>query len=284
MRLVSFIDSGRANAGVLLANDTVLPLAAAAPALPNQVRALLAGNHLAELAFLVEKHAGPGVPLKQLRLIAPIPDAGKIICIGLNYKDHAIEQNKPWPEQPLLFSKTGNTLSGPYDDIRLPAEECSPDYEVELAVVIGARATRVAREEALACVGGYMVGNDVSARKWQRSDGQWFRAKSCDSFYPCGPWLTTADDVADPHALRLSTTVNGEVLQDARTDQLIHDVPALISYISRHITLEPGDIISTGTPAGVGCFRTPPRFLRAGDVVECAIDGLGVLRNRVAGE
>ena len=197
---------------------------------------------------------------------------------------HVTEQNKPWPEKPLLFAKAPSALCGAEDDIVLPGEDAQVDYEVELAVVIGRRGRRIAESQAMAYVAGYLVANDVSARRWQKDDGQWFRAKSSDTFFPCGPALVTSDEVEDPGALRLTTTIAGSVLQDAPLSDLIHDIPRLLAYISRDITLEPGDIISTGTPAGVGCYRTPPRFLAAGDLVECAIAGacdLGRLRNRV---
>ncbi len=280
MRLVSFGAVGLERAGVMR-GQRIVPIQDLHPSLPTTVRGLISGGHFATVAKLVAAYAGTGLDPAGVRLGAPVPDAGKIVCIGLNYKDHATEQDKPWPDQPLLFCKTGNTLAGPNDDVRLPRVPCAPDYEVELAVVIGARAKTVTRERAREVIAGYMVGNDLTARLWQRNDGQWFRAKSIDGFYPCGPALVTADEVPDIAALRLTTTVNGEKRQDARADQLIHDLPSLIAYITKDITLEPGDIVSTGTPAGVGCFRKPPTFLAPGDVVECAIEGLGRLRNRV---
>jgi 2-keto-4-pentenoate hydratase/2-oxohepta-3-ene-1,7-dioic acid hydratase in catechol pathway len=219
-----------------------------------------------------------------VRLGPPITDPSKIDCIGLNFKGHATEQNKPWPEQPLLFAKAPSALCGPYDNIVLPAEDCGPDYEVELVAVIGRRARHVTKTDALAYVAGWCVGNDVSGRRWQKSDGQFFRAKSCDTFFPCGPALVTSDEITDLAALRLTTRIGDNLLQDATIADLIHDVPTLIAYISRFMTLEPGDLISTGTPAGVGCYRTPPRFLAPGEMVTCAITGpadLGTLANRV---
>ena len=280
MRLVSFGERGAERAGVLRA-DRIIPVQDLHPSLPVSVRGLLAGDHLPNVARLVAGFAGTGVAASGVRLGPPVTDPQKILCIGLNYKDHAKEQDKPFPDQPLLFCKTANVLSGPSDDIRLPRATCAPDYEVELAVVIGRRARGVGRDKAMEHVAGYFVGDDVSARLWQRNDVQWYRAKSADGFYPCGPALVTPDEVPDIGKLRLTTKVNGELRQDALADLLIHDVPALIAYISRDITLEPGDVISTGTPAGVGCFRKPPAFLAPGDVVECAISGLGGLRNRV---
>lgn len=284
MRLVSFGEPGQERPG-LLVDQAIVPVAALAPQAPGSARALIAAGlaGLAGLAPALADYRGPRVPLADVRLGPPVPDAGKIVCIGLNYKDHAAEQGKPWPAEPLLFCKTANALAGPDDPIRHPAADCFLDYEVELAVVIGRRARGVAVADALAHVAGGMVANDVSARRWQRGDGQWYRGKSCDTFFPCGPALVTLDELPPLARLRLTTEVDGEVLQDASAAELIHDVPALIAWISRDITLEPGDIISTGTPAGVGSFRVPPRALAVGQLVTCAIAGIGALRNRVAG-
>lgn len=288
MRLVSFGERGREQAGVLRADGTrVVPVTTLDASLPDNVRALIAGCHLPRLAAQLACSDEHGITLTDVRLGPPVTDPGKVVCIGLNFKGHAAEQNKPWPEQPLLFAKAPTALCGSTDDIVLPDEDCGPDYEVELVVVIGRRARHVADDDALSYVAGYCVGNDVSGRRWQKSDGQFFRAKSCDTFFPCGPALVTADEISDLAGLRLTTRIGDELLQDATAADLIHDVPTLIAYISRFMTLEPGDLISTGTPAGVGCYRTPPRFLRAGDTVTCAIDGangataLGRLANRV---
>jgi 2,4-diketo-3-deoxy-L-fuconate hydrolase len=285
MRVVSFGERGREQAGVLSADGTrVLPVAVLDPSLPTNVRALIAGYHLPRLAAQLQCTDDRGVALAEVRLGPPVTDPSKVVCIGLNFKGHAAEQNKPWPEQPLLFAKAPTALCGPTDDIVLPDEDCGPDYEVELVAVIGQRARNVTAANALTYVAGYCVGNDVSGRKWQKSDGQFFRAKSCDTFFPCGPALVTADEITNLPALRLTTRIGDDLLQDATAADLIHDVPTLIAYISRFMTLEPGDLISTGTPAGVGCYRTPARFLRAGDTVTCAINGtvdLGRLVNRV---
>ena len=288
MRIVSFGDRGMEQAGVLSADGlSIFPVTTLDPKLPNPVRALIAGDHLSRVAVLVqqaEQTRGHRIPLTQVRLGPPITDPSKIICIGLNFKGHATEQGKPWPLEPLLFAKAPTALCGPADDIMLPADDCGPDYEVELVAVIGQRARHIQRQNALDYVAGYFVGNDVSGRRWQKSDGQFFRGKSCDTFFPCGPALVTADEIRELSPLRLTTSIGDELLQDATAADLIHDVPALIAYISRFMTLEPGDLISTGTPAGVGCYRTPPRFLQPGDLVTCTIDGplhLGCLNNRV---
>ena len=209
---------------------------------------------------------------------------GKFVCIGLNFKGHAAEQNKPWPEQPLLFAKAPSALCGPHDDIALPAEDCGPDYEVELVAVIGRRTRNVAKADALAHVAGWCVGNDVSGRRWQKSDGQFFRAKSCDTFFPCGPALVTTDEIVDHTALRLTTRIGDELLQDATAADLIHDVPTLIASLSSTMTLRPGSVILTGTPHGVGFARTPPLWLKAGDTISVELETIGTLTNPVAGE
>ncbi|MBA2479365.1 MAG: fumarylacetoacetate hydrolase family protein [Planctomycetes bacterium] len=279
MRLVSFGARGAERAGVIV-GENIVPAADLGE--PGTVRQLIAAGALADLASSARAFTGPTLPLVGVRLGPPVTDPGKIICVGLNYKGHADEQKKPWPTVPLLFAKTANTLAGCADDIVLPADDCRPDYEVELVVVIGMRTRRASAADAARSIAGYMVGNDVSARRWQHDDGQWFRAKSSDTFFPCGPALVTPDEAGPVCDMRLVTEIGGTVLQDARASDLIHPIAELIAYISRDITLEPGDLISTGTPAGVGCWRSPPRFLAPGDVVACAIEPLGRLRNRVA--
>ena len=210
----------------------------------------------------------------------PIERPGKIICVGLNYRDHAEEQGVELPEEPLLFAKWPNALIGPGDPIVIPPLVTRCDYEAELGVVIGERVGRVSKENALEAVRGYVCANDVSARDLQFKDGQWTRGKSVDTFCPVGP-LVPAAEVADPHALRIRAIVSGEVLQDSTTANLIFGVDEIISYASQTLTFEPGDLILTGTPAGVGVFRDPPRLLRPGDEVTIEIEGLGALTNPV---
>jgi 2-keto-4-pentenoate hydratase/2-oxohepta-3-ene-1,7-dioic acid hydratase in catechol pathway len=212
---------------------------------------------------------------------APIDRPGKIIAVGLNYKDHASEQNVTPPERPMLFAKWQTALIGPGDPIVLPSISDQIDYEGELGVVIGERAKGVPVASALDVVEGYICVNDVSARDLQFSDKQFTRAKSLDTFCPVGPRLVPASEVGDPGNLELRTTVNGEVLQDSSTSQLIFSVPELIAFISEAITLEPGDLIATGTPAGVGTFRDPPIYLKDGDEVVIEIERVGELRNPV---
>jgi 2-keto-4-pentenoate hydratase/2-oxohepta-3-ene-1,7-dioic acid hydratase in catechol pathway len=210
----------------------------------------------------------------------PIERPGKIVCVGLNYRDHAEEQGVELPEEPLLFAKWPNTLIGPSEPIVIPPLVTRCDYEAELGVVIGERVARVSKENALEAVRGYLCANDVSARDLQFKDGQWTRGKSVDTFCPVGP-LVPAQEITDPHALRIRAIVSGEVLQDSTTANLIFGVDEIISHASQTLTFEPGDLILTGTPAGVGVFRDPPRLLAPGDEVTIEIEGLGSLTNPV---
>jgi 2-keto-4-pentenoate hydratase/2-oxohepta-3-ene-1,7-dioic acid hydratase in catechol pathway len=219
-----------------------------------------------------------------LTLGAPVPRPGKILCIGLNYRDHAAESGKPIPARPILFSKFPTAVIGPEAPIVLPHASAQVDYEAELGVVIGRRAKRIARERALDHVAGYLNVNDVSARDLQFGDGQWQRGKSCDTFAPMGPWLVTSDEIADPGHLEIRLRLNGAAMQQSSTSNLIFGVPDLIAFLSETITLEPGDVIATGTPAGVGWVRKPPVFLKPGDRVEVEVQGLGVLANPVVAE
>lgn len=224
---------------------------------------------------------GHGPEVAALKLLPPLPRVGKILCIGQNYADHCREQNQPLPERPILFAKFPTCLIAYGDDIVRPEDVTKLDYEAELVVVIGKRASKVSKADALDHVAGYMVGNDVTAREVQKRDGQWVRGKSFDTFAPTGPYLVTRDEVPDPGNLSIRCRVNGELRQHSNTSNLVFDVPTLIENLSAGITLEPGDLIFTGTPGGVGVFRDPPVFLQPGDVVECEIEGLGTLLNRV---
>jgi 2,4-didehydro-3-deoxy-L-rhamnonate hydrolase len=211
---------------------------------------------------------------------APIPRPGKIVCVGLNYRDHAEEQGAELPAAPLLFAKFTTSLIGPGDPIVIPPLVTKCDYEAELGVVLGATVKQVSRENALEAVAGYVVANDVSARDLQFGDGQWTRGKSPDTFCPVGP-LVPAADVPDPHALSIRALLNGDVVQDSSTANLVFGVDEVISYASQTATLEEGDLILTGTPAGVGIFRDPPRLLQPGDSITIEIDGVGSLTNPV---
>jgi 2-keto-4-pentenoate hydratase/2-oxohepta-3-ene-1,7-dioic acid hydratase in catechol pathway len=213
--------------------------------------------------------------------LAPVPRPGKVICIGLNYRDHAAESNMAIPERPVVFSKFATAVIAPGEAVVLPPTSEQVDYEAELAVVIGRRAKNVSAERALEYVLGYTAFNDVSARDFQFADGQWQRGKSCDTFAPMGPKIVTTDVVPDPHKLSIKLTLNGQTMQDSNTNQLIFGVPELIEFLSQTITLEPGDVIATGTPPGVGFARKPPVFLRSGDVMEVDIESVGKLNSRV---
>ena len=289
MRLISYGPVGTEVPGILSGDGRwITPISAIDATWPRTMRGLLAGGHVERLSRQLARHTAAksdgAITSDGVRFGPPITDPGKIICVGLNYRGHATEQNKPWPEQPMLFSKPTTALCGARDTIVLPSEDCGPDYEVELVVVIGRGGRSIPKSAAFEHIAGYCIGNDISGRRWQKSDVQYFRSKGCDTFFPCGPYLVTADEISDPTALRLTTTLDGVIMQDALVADLIHDIPTLISYISRYMTLEPGDLISTGTPAGVGCYRTPPRFLRPGDTVTCSISGatnLGQLINPV---
>jgi 2-keto-4-pentenoate hydratase/2-oxohepta-3-ene-1,7-dioic acid hydratase in catechol pathway len=213
--------------------------------------------------------------------VLPIERPQKIICVGLNYRDHAEEQGVAVPEQPILFAKWPNTLVGPGEPIVLPAISEKVDYEAELGVVIGSRVRNVSAESALEAVRGYICVNDVSARDLQFSDGQWTRGKSPDTFCPVGPRLVPASEVPDPQALAIRALLNGKPMQDSTTANMIFGVAEIIAFASQTITLEPGDLIATGTPAGVGVFRDPPVFLQPGDEITIEIDGIGALTNPV---
>ena len=226
----------------------------------------------------------PVTSAEGVRTGAPIARPPKVVCIGLNYADHAAESGNPVPAEPTVFMKATNTVVGPNDQVLIPRNSSKTDWEVELGVVIGRTARYLASpEEGLACVAGYCVSNDVSEREFQlERGGQWDKGKSCETFNPLGPWLVTADEVADPQRLRMSLAVNGDKMQDSSTEKMVFGVGHLVWYLSQFMVLEPGDLLNTGTPSGVGMGRDPQRFLRAGDVVELEIEGLGRQRQTCA--
>ncbi len=229
------------------------------------------------LASLAAGHGRPGLPAE----IAPPSRPGNFICVGLNYRDHALESGAELPAAPLLFAKTGNAIHVHGAPVRLPRTSRKVDYEAELAVVIGRRCQAVPAAGALACVAGYCCGNDISARDFQFADGQWYRGKSGDGFGPFGPVIVTPGEAGDPHRLRIQLRLNGQTMQDSSTSNLIFSIPELIAYISNSITLTPGDVIFTGTPPGVGFARKPPVYLKNGDQMEVEIENLGILANPV---
>ncbi len=272
MRLVTFRTQDGTRAG-LVRDELVFPLP-----WPDVGAAIPAGF----AAILAAADAVAPLPLAEVTLLAPILRPGKIVAVGLNYRDHCEEQNLPPPERPTLFAKFTTAITHPEAEIRWdPAVTQQVDYEAELAVIIGRTARRVSAATAYDYVFGYTCLNDITARDLQKADGQWVRSKSLDTFCPLGPVVVTADELPDPHGLRIQTWVNGELRQDSNTDQLIHNVPALIAFCAAAFTLEPGDIITTGTPGGVGLYRQPPSFLQPGDQVEVAIERIGRLCNRI---
>lgn len=293
--------AGRARAGVVVGDDALdvvgycglIGEAETMGAVPRDaldlyklgngfLQALLA--RLASDEGLAERCREAGVlrPFDAIKLNPPVIAPGKILAVGLNYAAHAAEQDKKPPESPLIFSKNVTALIGPEEEIRLPRISEQVDYEAELAFVIGKEARSVQAENAFDYIAGYTILNDVTARDLQASERQWARAKGLDTFAPCGPWLVTTDEIADPHALGLELRLNGEVRQKSNTNDLIFKIPYVVEFISQDLTLRPGDIISTGTPSGVGVYMKPPVFLKSGDAIEIQIEGIGTLTNSVA--
>lgn len=282
MRLISYDAGGGPAAGILLGEHVVPTAALGAPATVRGLLAALDPDALIALAARAESER-ERIALADVALCAPVPDPEKIICLGLNYRDHARESGQEIPTSPIWFAKFANSLLASGRDIRLPADApAAVDYEAELAVVIGRPAHRVAAATALEHVAGAMPFNDVSARDLQFLSSQWTAGKAIDTFAPCGPALVSLDEIEDLQALGLRTRVNGELLQDGNTSDQIFPVAEAVAWLSRTMTLRPGDIIATGTPAGVGASRG--RFLADGDTVEVEVDGLGAVVNRVSAE
>ncbi len=281
MRLVTFSDAGGTRIG-RLEGERVVDLAAAAPELPRELRALLAAGPLA--LGRASRAAGASLPLAGLRLEAPIPRPGKILAVGLNYRAHAAETGREPPAVPVIFNKQTTSVVGPSDAIHRPRASEALDYEGELGFVIGRSCRHVPRARAAEVIAGFVVVNDVTVRDWQARSPTMTMGKSFDTHCPFGPALVTPDEVGDPLALRLRTWVNGELRQDASTKDLIFDPSALIEHLSTAFTLEPGDLISTGTPAGVAVAMKPPRWLVPGDVVRVEVEGVGAIENRVIAE
>lgn len=285
MRLITFGTPGNWTAAFEIEGSAVALDAAARAAgwpetgLTNRRLLTLGPEKMAELAKAAATL--PGEPIANLRLGPPIPDPQKIICIGLNYHDHAKEVGAKPPPSPIFFAKFANSLVGPLDDLIPPRDENHVDYEAELAVVIGRPGRYIKRADALSHVAGAMAFNDVSARDFQLANQLWTSGKAVDTFGPCGPALVTVDDLGDLQDLSVKTRVNGDTVQNGTTAQMIFGIAELIEFLTRVMTLEPGDIIATGTPAGVARAHTPPRFLKPGDVVEVEIQGIGTLKNTV---
>ncbi len=278
MKLVRFGQKGNVKPG-LWKDDKIVDLREIFPRIPDISETFFREGWLEKVAGV--KNSGRKI---EARIASPIHRPSKIICLGKNYAEHAKEGGFENPEKPLIFCKTPNALSGPYDPIILPRSSGQVDWEVELAVIIGKEGKRINKTEAFDYIAGFTVMNDVSGREAQFSDSQWFRGKSFDSFAPAGPFIVTPDEIDDVNNLRLTAVVDGEIMQDGNTRDMIFDIPAIIENISEDITLIPGDIISTGTPAGVGIFRDPPVVLKPGNVVECRIEQIGTIINKVVNE
>ncbi len=273
----------RTEAGVV-AGDRVIGLAAAG--FPDMLAVLAGGPEgRAKIDSFVQNPPAESIsPLNSVKLLAPVPRPPKLICVGLNYRDHAAETRAEIPKVPTIFAKFSNVVIGPGESIVLPKVTHKPDYEAEFMFVIGTGGRNIAAEDWQRHVFGYTVFNDVSARDLQTATSQWMMGKTPDTFGPMGPYLVSADEIADPHALDISLRIGGETLQHSNTRELIFKIPDLIAFLSSVVTLEPGDVVATGTPSGVGFVRKPPRYLQPGDEVIVTIEGIGELRNPVIAE
>jgi 2,4-diketo-3-deoxy-L-fuconate hydrolase len=271
MKLIRFGEAGKEKTGVII-NDKKYDTSAFGE---DYGEAFFENDGLTRLSYFLEDSLLPEIT-EDVRLGSPLARPSKIVCIGLNYVDHAKETNATPPTEPVIFMKSTTALVGPFDNIVIPKNSVKTDWEVELAIVIGKKASYVSEADAMDYVAGYVLHNDVSEREFQiERGGTWDKGKGCDTFAPMGPFFATKDEIADPHNLRLWLKVNGTTMQNGTTANFIFNIPHLISYTSQFMTLLPGDIISTGTPAGVGLGMKPPVYLKAGDVIELGIDGLG---------
>jgi len=283
MKLATFETGGDARVGIV-AGDGLIDLREAAPRLPRDMIGLIAAWPEAreELERLAR---GPAhLELGAVRLLAPVPNPQKVLAIGLNYADHIAESGLPAPDKQIWFSKLPNAVNGPFDPIQMPKASAAVDYEAELVAIVGKRCRHVSKQDAPGVVFGYAAGNDVSVRDWQFHTPQWLLGKSFDTHAPFGPWIVTADEIGDPHALDISCTVNGETRQRSNTGNLVFDVHDQIALVSQAVTLMPGDAIFTGTPGGVGFAAKPPRYLKAGDVVRVEIARIGAIEARMVDE
>ncbi|KAK3095402.1 hypothetical protein FSP39_014214 [Pinctada imbricata] len=288
MRFLQFEADGKRRVGIELPGDGVIvDLSTADPGLPTDMRSFIEGGQEMIDAAAKAMNSGKGIikPSSSVKVVAPIYNPDKVLCIGMNYKDHCEEQNAPVPVEPVIFNKFPSCIIGPTDDLQYPAETTQLDWEVELTIVIGKNAKNVTESDAMDYIFGYTVAHDVSARDWQlqagKNGGQWVIGKAMDGFCPLGPVIVTTDSLSDPHNLGLRCRVNDVTKQDSSTNQLIHKSAACVAFVSRFMTLKPGDLILTGTPPGVGVFRKPPEYLKKGDVVECEIDEIGKVVNKV---
>lgn len=253
---------------------------------PLSTRAFLEMGDIAldAVKAALKNGTGPRIALSEVTLRAPITTSEKVICVGMNYVDHCTEQNIPVPTEPIIFNKFASTLCNPGDDIIMVKDQTKElDFEVEMCIVIGKEGKEIKAKDAMQYVAGYTVAHDVSARDWQlkRNGGQWLMGKTFDTYSPIGPAIVSCDELKDPHSLGIRCIVNGQTVQDSNTNQLVFKTEFLLEWVSKYITLKPGDLIFTGTPPGVGCFRKPQLFLKHGDVVTCEIDGIGAITNKV---
>jgi len=284
LRLATFTHAGSTRIGIVVGEE-IVDLRDAEPALPAAMEEFLAAGAPALAAAAgAAAQATARLPLDDVRLEAPILRPRKILAVGLNYADHIAESGLEAPELPLIFNKQVTSVTGPYDPIHLPRVSQALDYEGELAFVIGRRCRHVPRARAAEVIAGWLVLDDVSVRDWQLRAQTWTMGKSFDTHCPMGPWIATADEIGDPHSLAIRTWVNGELRQDSNTKELVHDCYALVEHLSTAFTLEPGDVVSTGTPGGVGIGAKPPRYLAAGDVVRVEIERIGQIENPVIPE
>ena len=282
MRLATFqpLDQDASEIGAVIEGDRIVRFNRARPGMAQDMIDLI--TRWADLegeARQLAAAAAETLPRDRVRLLAPVPRPEKIMAIGLNYADHIAETSQETPKSQIWFSKQLNAVAGPFDPVQIPKASAFVDYEGEMVAVVGVRGRHISRDAAPAAIFGWCVGNDVSERAWQNRSSQWVLGKSFDTHAPFGPWITTADEIADPHALNLRTLVNGEIRQNSNTRHLVFDVWAQIAELSQAMTLEPGDIIYTGTPGGVGVAMRPPVALRAGDRVRVEVDGLGYMEN-----
>ena len=286
MKLVTFSHRGYTSIGKA-EGPTVVDLPASDPAIPRSMRDLLAaGPRLLDRARELDPKNGVTFPLSDVRLEAPVQPS-KYLAIGLNYADHVAEANQigyKVPDTQVWFNKQVSCVNGPFDPVHFPKVSDMLDYEAELGVVIGRRCHRVSVADARSAIAGYLVCNDVSVRDWQRRSPTMQLGKSFNTTGPIGPWIVTDDEVADPHALDIRMLVNGQVRQQSRTDRMIHNIYEQIAYLTTVMTLEPGDVLATGTPSGVGAAMSPPSYLKVGDVMRVEIDGVGHIENRVVAE
>lgn len=270
MRLVTFRRAGATPEAGIFSGEEVIGLG------EDMLTVIAAGRAPAA--------TGPAYELEAVTVLAPVPRPPKLICVGLNYRDHVAESRMEIPKVPTIFNKFSNVVIGPGEPIVLPKASQQPDYEAEFAFVIGRGGRHIPASRAMEHVFGYTIVNDVSARDFQMATSQWLMGKTFDTFAPMGPWLVTADEIQNPHELDISLEISGERLQNSNTRELIFKIPELIEFVSSVVTLEPGDVVSTGTPSGVGFARKPPRYLKTGDVVVIRVEGIGELRNPVVAE